>query len=157
MRNSLAMAAALLALAALAGCGGESMTTVASHPPPTGDWRPLQRYAGTAAPHLVYPNGSPPKKVEVEQLQPGTGTTLAADDWFAVRYISFDYANGEIVENHWQEPFEWVYGRGEIVKGWEPGLRGMKVGELRELLLPSRFAYHAGPRIYLVKLLKVEP
>ena len=39
------------------------------------------------------------------------------------------------------EPFEFTLGRGEVIKGWDDGLRGMCVGEKRKLTIPSDIAY----------------
>ena len=39
------------------------------------------------------------------------------------------------------EPFEFTLGRGEVIPGWDEGIRGMKVGGSRRLTIPSRMAY----------------
>jgi alpha-tubulin suppressor-like RCC1 family protein len=64
------------------------------------------------------------------------------------------------------QPFEFVLGRGTVIKGWEQGLLGMKVGERRKLVIPSSMAY--GPQgrpgippystlVFDVELLAIEP
>ncbi len=39
------------------------------------------------------------------------------------------------------QPFRFVFGTGRVIKGWDLGLVGMKVGGERELLVPARLAY----------------
>jgi len=39
------------------------------------------------------------------------------------------------------EPFQFTLGKGEVIKGWDDGLRGMCVGEKRKLTIPSDLAY----------------
>jgi len=39
------------------------------------------------------------------------------------------------------EPFKFTLGKGEVIKGWDDGLRGMCIGEKRKLTIPSDLAY----------------
>lgn len=40
-------------------------------------------------------------------------------------------------------PFEFVIGKGQVIKGWDEGVMLMKVGEKRRLILPASIAYGA--------------
>eukprot|EP00587_Corethron_hystrix_P011613 CAMPEP_0113321046 /NCGR_PEP_ID=MMETSP0010_2-20120614/14660_1 /TAXON_ID=216773 ORGANISM="Corethron hystrix, Strain 308" /NCGR_SAMPLE_ID=MMETSP0010_2 /ASSEMBLY_ACC=CAM_ASM_000155 /LENGTH=101 /DNA_ID=CAMNT_0000179047 /DNA_START=54 /DNA_END=356 /DNA_ORIENTATION=- /assembly_acc=CAM_ASM_000155 len=40
-----------------------------------------------------------------------------------------------------QEPFTCQYGVGQLIKGWDMGCIGMKVGEVREVLIPAAEGY----------------
>merc|ERR1719482_2430926 len=42
------------------------------------------------------------------------------------------------------DPFEFKLGKGEVIKGWDDGLRGMCIGEKRKLTIPSDLAYGDG-------------
>lgn len=66
------------------------------------------------------------------------------------------------------EPFKFELGHGEVIKGWDQGVKGMKEGETRQLIVPSSLGY--GERgtpdgtippnatlIFEVQLLKVLP
>jgi FKBP-type peptidyl-prolyl cis-trans isomerase len=39
------------------------------------------------------------------------------------------------------EPFAFVLGRGEVIAGWDEGVKGMKVGGVRRLTVPAKMAY----------------
>lgn len=139
----------LLASTALAACGGNSEASA-----------PVWKVIGTPNPPQVQvPSGPPPAKVVVKELREGDGVPLKEGDWFKLNYVAYYYKSGKEKEAHWEKTggFNWELRKGRIVKGWVPGLRGMRVGGLRELLVPSRLAYHDGPLVYVVELVEVEP
>lgn len=153
---------------ALAACGGsstdEGLDSAATSSPEEvtavadpGDWGALRRLAGRYSGRLIVPQGPSPDQVVIRDLKPGTGAPIQPGDTFAVRYVDFSYENGEVLERSWESPpwrLKWKIG--ELVDGWEPGLKGIKAGGVRELIVPSRLAYENGPRVYYLEVVYIE-
>lgn len=84
--------------------------------------------------------------MKVEILKEGTGEGAKSGDNISVNYTgmlldgkkfdsSVDSSFGHV------EPFPYTLGQNMVIKGWELGLLGMKVGEKRKLTIPSDLAY----------------
>ena len=148
--------AALLALALLAGCGGSSSSsgtigvgnenksdealikageTAAATTPTSG---PL-----ATEPKVTPPSGPPPTKLEKKDLIVGSGKEAKAGDTVTVNYVGVLYKGGKEFDASWKrkEPFQFKLGQGQVIKGWDEGVAGMKVGGRRELVIPSELAY----------------
>jgi peptidylprolyl isomerase len=151
-----------LASVALAACGSSDAESEPDANASESDAKssaPLKKVKGTPTPPpLEVPPGPPPKRVVIEDLREGPGVEIKPGDEFSANYISLDFKSGEEVEEFWRtEPFHWIWGLGDqLTKGWEIGLKGMRVGGLRKLVVPSKLAYGSGHRVYLVELVEVE-
>lgn len=120
-------------------------------------WAELKETAGAVASRLVFPHGPPPKEVVIEDLRVGKGPSVRPGDYFGAVYASFDYESGELYQEVANgSASHYVYGVGELVKAWEPGLRGMRAGGIRELIVPADWAYGTDSYVYVVKMLRVE-
>jgi len=146
--------------------GAKAVAAEAPEQAATGDWAELKRFAGPAADELIIPRGPSPDHVVIRDLEVGNGPPIEAGDNFYSRYVSFDYEDEDVVEPLPEEPSKpitWLdagslnWGTGDRVPGWEPGLKGIRAGGLRELIVPSHLAYENGVRVYLVKVTKIEP
>ena len=87
--------------------------------------------------------------LQYEVIQEGTGIEAKNGDIAVVNYTGtlqdgtvFD--SNVLPEFKHVMPFEFTIGSGQVIKGWDIGVAGMKVGEKRKLVLPADLAY--GPR-----------
>lgn len=119
------------------------------------DWAVLKKVAGPYSKRLLIPRGPAPKQVVIRDLKVGKGPLLKDGDNFIARYVDFTYNEAWTVEGYWHSPSTYTFGLGSYKKGWEVGLRGIRVGGMRELIVPSEMAYGNGARVYIVQALKL--
>jgi len=98
--------------------------------------------APTAQPQEEPAWQSLPSGLQYQVFQPGTGATAGSGDTVAVHYVGvledgtpFDSS----IERN--EPFTFTLGAGRVIQGWEQGVLGMKVGEVRRLAIPPALGY----------------
>ncbi len=73
----------------------------------------------------------------------GTGATATAGDSVTVNYVG-SLTNGTVFDasaNHGTTGFTFTLGAGQVIKGWDIGVAGMKVGGKRQLVIPASLAY----------------
>jgi peptidylprolyl isomerase len=89
------------------------------------------------------PTGPAPAKLETKELIAGTGAEAKAGDTVTVNYVGVLYKGGKEFDASWKrhETFSFALGKGQVIKGWDQGIVGMKVGGRRELIIPSELAY----------------
>ncbi len=82
------------------------------------------------------------KKLVIDDIKVGTGEAVKEGDTVSVNYVG-TLQNGYEFDNSYKrgEPFEFKVGEGRVIKGWEQGLVGMKVGGQRVLVIPPDLAY----------------
>jgi len=78
----------------------------------------------------------------------GKGTVAKAGAEVAVHYTGWlwkDGAKGAKFDSSKDrgEPFEFSLGAGQVIKGWDEGVQGMKVGGKRTLVIPPQLGYGA--------------
>lgn len=75
----------------------------------------------------------------------GSGPIVSAGKKVMVKYTG-KLPNGKIFDsnNNGGKPFAFTLGKGEVIKGWDLGLQGMKVGGKRRLVIPSPLGYGKG-------------
>lgn len=81
-------------------------------------------------------------KLRKEILQEGVGEEAKAGDTVRVHYTG-TFESGEKFDSSLDrdEPFAFPLGAGHVIKGWDEGVVGMKVGEKRKLTVPYQLGY----------------
>jgi FKBP-type peptidyl-prolyl cis-trans isomerase FkpA len=78
----------------------------------------------------------------------GDGATAAAGQHVSVHYTGWLYKDGEQgakfdSSRDRNDPFEFGLGAGMVIKGWDEGVQGMKIGGQRTLIIPAELGYGA--------------
>ena len=101
--------------------------------------------AGTAGtkPKVTVPSGKPPTTLEKTDLIVGTGAAAATGQKVSVQYVGVSYSTKKQFDASWDrgQPFSFTLGEGDVIKGWDQGVPGMKVGGRRKLVIPPDLAY----------------
>jgi FKBP-type peptidyl-prolyl cis-trans isomerase len=102
---------------------------------PVSDYKPAQ--------------GSPlppgPTKLEIEDVTVGAGRAAKTGDTVHVQYTG-TLMNGKKFDSsydHGGDPFKFTIGQGQVIKGWDQGVAGMKAGGKRKLRIPADLGYGA--------------
>jgi len=102
-----------------------------------------------------------------KDIKVGTGAEAKAGDTVTVNYKG-TLTDGSQFDSSYDrhEPFTFQLGAGNVIKGWDEGVQGMKVGGKRQLIIPSDLGYGAqghppvipgnATLVFEVELLKVE-
>ena len=96
----------------------------------------------TTMPANDLPTG-PVTQLEMKDEVVGTGATAAAGDSVTVNYVG-SLTDGTVFDasaNHGTTGFTFNLGAGQVIKGWDEGIVGMKVGGKRILVIPASLAY----------------
>jgi len=82
------------------------------------------------------------EKLEIETTKEGEGAVSKDGDTLVVHYEG-TLIDGSVFDSSYGRgvPFEFILGNGSVIKGWEEGMKGMKVGEERILRIPSEMGY----------------
>ncbi len=117
-------------------------------------------------PTVTVPKTAPTTLVK-RDLIVGTGAVATSGQQVTVNYVGVGYPGGKEFDSSWasHKPLRVQLGTGAVIKGWDQGIVGMKVGGRRELVVPPALAYGATgqppdikanePLVFVVDLLAV--
>jgi FKBP-type peptidyl-prolyl cis-trans isomerase len=80
--------------------------------------------------------------IQIEEVRPGTGAEARAGMNVSVHYVG-TLTNGQKFDSSRDrgKPFGFKLGAGQVIAGWDQGVAGMKVGQVRKLTIPPELAY----------------
>jgi FKBP-type peptidyl-prolyl cis-trans isomerase len=80
----------------------------------------------------------------IEDIEVGSGAEAKPGQDVTVHYTGWLTTGKKFDSSRDRgEPFEFHLGRGEVIRGWDDGVRGMKVGGKRKLTIPPQLGYGA--------------
>jgi FKBP-type peptidyl-prolyl cis-trans isomerase len=81
-------------------------------------------------------------ELKIEDLKQGTGAEARSGSTVTVHYVG-TLTDGKKFDSSRDrgKGFSFKLGAGQVIKGWDQGVAGMKIGQLRKLTIPSHLAY----------------
>lgn len=95
-------------------------------------------------PHVYVPPGeTPPTELVVEDIEVGDGPEATAGATVEVHYAGNAWSTRAQFDASWDrgQTFRFPLGAGRVIKGWDQGVAGMKVGGRRRLVIPPSLGY----------------
>jgi peptidylprolyl isomerase len=96
-------------------------------------------------PDVTVPETAAPSELVVTDDVEGTGDEATSGSQVTVHYVGVSWSTGAQFDASWDrmEPFRFPLGHGHVIKGWDEGVQGMKVGGRRTLHIPPDLGYGA--------------
>jgi FKBP-type peptidyl-prolyl cis-trans isomerase len=76
-------------------------------------------------------------------IKTGSGATAVSGKKVKVHYTGWLTSGKKFDSSVGKAPFDFTLGAGQVIKGWDEGVAGMKVGGKRQLRIPPDLAYGA--------------
>jgi peptidylprolyl isomerase len=94
-------------------------------------------------PDVTVPDTAPPAALVITDDIVGEGDEATPGRDVTVHYVGVSWSTGQQFDASWDrmEPFRFGLGGGQVIKGWDQGVAGMKVGGRRTLHIPPHLGY----------------
>jgi FKBP-type peptidyl-prolyl cis-trans isomerase len=164
-RSSLIKGGLIMLLIALYVGGRMAQDRAANPPQPDASPAPATQESAPQKVDLPRISG-PVKEMKKEDARAGTGKEAKTGHKVLVHYRGM-LTDGTVFDESYKRgaPFDFVLGQGDVIKGWDLGVAGMKEGGKRRLIIPSDLAYGdegrpptipaKAPLVFDIELLKV--
>lgn len=96
-------------------------------------------------PTITIPNTPAPTALQIEDRIVGDGAEATPGTMVNVHYVGVSWSTGKEFDASWErrKTFSFKLGGGQVIKGWDQGVAGMKVGGRRQLVIPPDLGYGA--------------
>jgi peptidylprolyl isomerase len=92
-------------------------------------------------PEIEFYEGEEPTELVIVDIEVGTGAEAAPGATVDVHYLGVDFESGEEFDSSWGRGSSITFPLSGLIKGWQEGIPGMKVGGRRQLITPPHLAY----------------
>jgi len=94
-------------------------------------------------PEVVIPDTAPSYQLELEDITVGEGDEATTGSIVEVHYVGVSWKSGNQFDASWDrgDTFKFGLGKGQVIKGWDDGVAGMRVGGRRRITIPPNLAY----------------
>ncbi len=92
-------------------------------------------------PEIDFIEGDAPTELVITDLEVGDGAEATPGATVDVHYVGVDFETGEQFDASWDRGSSIQFPLSGLIKGWQDGIPGMKVGGRRQLVCPPQFAY----------------
>ena len=102
--------------------------------------------ASNEKPQVEVPSDQAPSyQLELEDIEVGDGDEATPGSIVEVHYVGVSWKTGNQFDASWDrgETFKFGLGKGQVIRGWDEGVAGMKVGGRRRITIPPDLAYGA--------------
>jgi peptidylprolyl isomerase len=99
--------------------------------------------APSEKPEVSIPDGDAPSELKLDDLEVGTGAEATDGSNVDVHYVGVSWSTGRQFDASWdrKSTFSFRLGGGQVIAGWDQGVKGMKVGGRRRLTIPPDLGY----------------
>ncbi|PPH04613.1 peptidylprolyl isomerase [Rathayibacter sp. AY1F6] len=92
-------------------------------------------------PEVDAPEGPAPDTLVVEDIVVGDGAEAQPGSTVEVHYLGVEYDTGEEFDSSWSRDQSINFPLNNLIRAWQQGIPGMKVGGRRKLICPPALAY----------------
>ena len=99
--------------------------------------------APTSKPTIDIPDHAPSYQLELDDIEVGDGDEAKPGSIVEVHYAGVSWSTGNEFDASWNrgETFKFGLGKGQVIRGWDEGVAGMRVGGRRRITIPPAMAY----------------